>query len=133
MSSVKVAVRVRPFNSREISRDSKCIIEMFDNTTTVITNPKLPPGTSDSVKRFNFDYSYWSHDVRYLYFSLNLSFSLNYLILYRQMMIILLHKIWFILTLVKRCCIIHSMDIMFAFLLTGKFLLEQNLLIFLCG
>lgn len=62
MSSVKVAVRVRPFNTREITRESKCIIEMYDNTTA-ITNPKVPPGTSDSVKRFNFDYSYWSHDV----------------------------------------------------------------------
>ncbi|XP_055599923.1 kinesin-like protein unc-104 isoform X2 [Uranotaenia lowii] len=61
MSSVKVAVRVRPFNSREIARDSKCIIEMAGNTTC-ITNPKVPPGTSDSVKRFNYDYSYWSHD-----------------------------------------------------------------------
>lgn len=37
MSSVKVAVRVRPFNSREISRDSKCIIEMVDNTTSKIS------------------------------------------------------------------------------------------------
>lgn len=62
MSSVKVAVRVRPFNSREIGRESKCIIEM-NGATTAITNPKVPPGTSDSVKRFNFDYSYWSHDV----------------------------------------------------------------------
>lgn len=33
MSSVKVAVRVRPFNSREIARESKCIIEMTGNTT----------------------------------------------------------------------------------------------------
>ena len=33
MSSVKVAVRVRPFNSREISRESKCIIEMAGATT----------------------------------------------------------------------------------------------------
>ncbi|KAH8291345.1 hypothetical protein KR054_010825 [Drosophila jambulina] len=61
MSSVKVAVRVRPFNSREIARESKCIIEM-SGATTAITNPKVPPNTSDSVKRFNFDYSYWSHD-----------------------------------------------------------------------
>ncbi|XP_032572814.1 kinesin-like protein unc-104 isoform X2 [Drosophila sechellia] len=61
MSSVKVAVRVRPFNSREIARESKCIIEMA-GATTAITNPKVPPNTSDSVKRFNFDYSYWSHD-----------------------------------------------------------------------
>lgn len=62
MSSVKVAVRVRPFNSREINRDSKLIIEMTGNTTA-ITNPKLPPGAPDSVKRFNYDYSYSSHDV----------------------------------------------------------------------
>ncbi|XP_065367273.1 kinesin-like protein unc-104 isoform X5 [Calliphora vicina] len=64
MSSVKVAVRVRPFNSREISRESKCIIEMFDGTTTAITNPKVPPNSSESIKRFNFDYSYWSHDPK---------------------------------------------------------------------
>lgn len=62
MSSVKVAVRVRPFNTREINRESKCIIEMAGNMTA-ITNPKLPPGTADATKRFNFDYSYWSHDV----------------------------------------------------------------------
>jgi kinesin family protein 1 len=62
MSSVKVAVRVRPFNSREIGRDAKCIIEMAGNMTA-ITNPKVPPGTVDSVKRFNYDYSYSSHDV----------------------------------------------------------------------
>lgn len=62
MSSVKVAVRVRPFNSREIARDAHCIIEMSGNMTA-ITNPKVPLGSADSVKRFNYDYSYWSHDV----------------------------------------------------------------------
>ncbi|KAL1465583.1 hypothetical protein WDU94_005138, partial [Cyamophila willieti] len=61
MSSVKVAVRVRPFNNREITRDCKCIIEMSGNTT-VITNPKLPPNAKDAAKNFNFDYSYQSHD-----------------------------------------------------------------------
>ncbi|XP_069560124.1 kinesin-like protein KIF1A isoform X11 [Brachyistius frenatus] len=55
-ASVKVAVRVRPFNSREIGKDSKCIIQMSGNTTTII-NPKQ---AKDS-KSFNFDYSYWSH------------------------------------------------------------------------
>uniref|UniRef100_A0A8D2ZJT3 plus-end-directed kinesin ATPase n=1 Tax=Scophthalmus maximus TaxID=52904 RepID=A0A8D2ZJT3_SCOMX len=63
-ASVKVAVRVRPFNSREIGKDSKCIIQMSGNTTTII-NPKQ---AKDS-KSFNFDYSYWSHtspeDVNY--------------------------------------------------------------------
>lgn len=33
MSSVKVAVRVRPFNNREICREAQCIIEMTGNTT----------------------------------------------------------------------------------------------------
>ncbi|XP_075980843.1 kinesin family member unc-104 isoform X11 [Anticarsia gemmatalis] len=61
MSSVKVAVRVRPFNSREIARDCKCIIEMSGNTT-VIVNPKAPPGSKDGAKSFNFDFSYWSHN-----------------------------------------------------------------------
>lgn len=32
-ASVKVAVRVRPFNSRETSCDAKCIIHMQGNTT----------------------------------------------------------------------------------------------------
>ncbi|KAK3720241.1 hypothetical protein RRG08_007863 [Elysia crispata] len=59
MSSVKVAVRVRPFNNREISRDAECIIEMSGNTTT-ITNPKAGPKDAKQ-KSFNFDHSYWSH------------------------------------------------------------------------
>lgn len=33
-ASVKVAVRVRPFNSREMSKESKCIIQMSGNTTS---------------------------------------------------------------------------------------------------
>ena len=34
MSSVKVAVRVRPFNSREMNRQSDCIIQMEGATTS---------------------------------------------------------------------------------------------------
>ncbi|XP_053314847.1 kinesin-like protein KIF1A isoform X1 [Spea bombifrons] len=56
-ASVKVAVRVRPFNSREIGKDSKCIIQMSGNTTTIV-NPKQP---KETPKSFSFDYSYWSH------------------------------------------------------------------------
>ncbi|XP_043933035.1 kinesin-like protein KIF1C [Protopterus annectens] len=56
-ASVKVAVRVRPFNSREIKRDSKCVIQMQGNSTC-ITNPKQP---NENPKSFTFDYSYWSH------------------------------------------------------------------------
>ena len=34
MSSVKVAVRVRPFNNREIQNKAECIIRMEDQKTT---------------------------------------------------------------------------------------------------
>ena len=93
MSSVKVAVRVRPFNNREVARDACGIIEMEGAKTSknytqmyiyqisysshvkfifvlstfynvsVITNPKVPVGAKDSTKSFNFDFSYWSHNV----------------------------------------------------------------------
>ncbi|XP_009295102.1 kinesin-like protein KIF1B isoform X33 [Danio rerio] len=55
-ASVKVAVRVRPFNSRETGKESKCIIQMQGNSTTIL-NPKNPK----EPKTFSFDYSYWSH------------------------------------------------------------------------
>ncbi|XP_046143911.1 kinesin-like protein unc-104 isoform X4 [Osmia bicornis bicornis] len=61
MSSVKVAVRVRPFNNREISREAQCIIEMSGSTTSIL-NPKAPSGTKDAIKSFNYDYSYFSMD-----------------------------------------------------------------------
>ncbi|XP_072012586.1 kinesin-like protein KIF1B isoform X24 [Engystomops pustulosus] len=56
-ASVKVAVRVRPFNSRELSKESKCIIQMQGNSTSIL-NPKNP---KEPAKSFSFDYSYWSH------------------------------------------------------------------------
>ncbi|XP_041378535.1 kinesin-like protein unc-104 isoform X3 [Gigantopelta aegis] len=59
MSSVKVAVRVRPFNNREINRGSENIIYM-NGKTTAITNPKVS-SKDHEIKSFNFDYSYWSH------------------------------------------------------------------------
>ena len=54
--NVKVAVRVRPFNKREIARNAKMIIGMKGATTT-IRNPE-----NDEEKSFTFDYSYWSFD-----------------------------------------------------------------------
>jgi hypothetical protein len=54
--SVKVAVRVRPFNQREkdIKKDI-CIVEMQGNKTILLNEGKAP-------KDFAFDYSFWSHD-----------------------------------------------------------------------
>ena len=51
--SVKVAVRVRPFNVRE--KDSQCIIDMAGNTTIIKDD-------LNQEKTFAFDYSFWSHD-----------------------------------------------------------------------
>ncbi|CAF3629264.1 unnamed protein product [Adineta steineri] len=56
--SVKVAVRVRPFNQREKDRNAKLIIQM-NGKSTFITDPRL---SIDEQKQFSFDYSYWSHD-----------------------------------------------------------------------
>ncbi|XP_070536744.1 kinesin-like protein KIF28 isoform X2 [Ptychodera flava] len=56
--AVKVAVRVRPFNSREKARNAKLIIGMNGNTTT-IQDPEQP---NEEPRKFTFDFSYWSHD-----------------------------------------------------------------------
>ncbi|PHH62451.1 hypothetical protein CDD81_7098 [Ophiocordyceps australis] len=60
--NIKVVVRVRPFNGREIDRGSKCIVNMKDNQT-VLTPPDGHggKGAKDSgPKTFAFDRSYWS-------------------------------------------------------------------------
>jgi kinesin family protein 13 len=55
--SVKVGVRVRPFNGREIELNCKLCVDMVGNTTRLLD--------LDDPKRnrdFAFDYSFWSHD-----------------------------------------------------------------------
>ncbi|KAJ5703151.1 hypothetical protein N7488_010699 [Penicillium malachiteum] len=69
--NIKVVVRVRPFNSREIDRGAKCIVQMKD-TQTVLTAPpgmeeksssrKGGKGAGEGPKVFAFDRSYWSFD-----------------------------------------------------------------------
>jgi hypothetical protein len=54
--SVKVAVRVRPFNSRENELKNSCCVEMIDNKT------KLTDPSTGQTREFNFDFSFWSHD-----------------------------------------------------------------------
>jgi hypothetical protein len=53
--SVKVAVRVRPFNNREKQLNSKLCVDMQENST-IIEDEEGKPRT------FTFDYSFWSHD-----------------------------------------------------------------------
>ncbi|NXV71830.1 KIF14 protein, partial [Atlantisia rogersi] len=55
-SRVVVAVRVRPFNSREKNDNSFPVISMSGSETTV-QNP-----TTNQVYSFNYDFSFWSFD-----------------------------------------------------------------------
>lgn len=55
---MKVAVRVRPFNSREKARNAVLIIKMEGNSTYITD----PAALDQEPKKFAFDYSYWSHD-----------------------------------------------------------------------
>lgn len=60
--SVKVAVRVRPFNEREKNLGAVCCIAMQGPSTT-IKDPSGGDATNKTGERtFAFDYSFWSHD-----------------------------------------------------------------------
>ncbi|XP_034127808.1 kinesin-like protein Klp98A isoform X3 [Drosophila guanche] len=65
MSSLKVAVRVRPFNTRENDMDAQLIMEM-EGKKTRLSKPRLQSirdAGRDSHHDFTFDYSYWSFDA----------------------------------------------------------------------
>ncbi|XP_076666277.1 kinesin-like protein 98A isoform X2 [Andrena cerasifolii] len=66
MASVKVAVRVRPFNKRELAMNAKMIVQM-DGKKTRIFNTKIPGSCREidreRYKDFTFDHSYWSFDT----------------------------------------------------------------------
>lgn len=68
--NIKVVVRCRPFNGREIDRGAKCIVSMKDGQT-VLTPPdnlEVKGGKSGKdlggPKVFAFDRSYWSFDKK---------------------------------------------------------------------
>jgi len=56
MSSVRVAVRIRPFNSREKDMNAVLCVDM-SGVNTIIKHPE-----TKEPKTFAFDFSYWSHD-----------------------------------------------------------------------
>ncbi|KAL3415881.1 P-loop containing nucleoside triphosphate hydrolase protein, partial [Aspergillus fumigatus] len=68
--NIKVVVRVRPFNSREIDRGAKCIVQMKGNQTILVPPPGADEksrkaggkGAVEGPKTFAFDRSYWSFD-----------------------------------------------------------------------
>lgn len=57
--SVKVAVRVRPFNQNEIDMGATLCVKMEDNKTILESLDK----EGRENREFIFDYSFWSHDV----------------------------------------------------------------------
>ncbi|XP_069051063.1 kinesin-like protein KIF13A isoform X3 [Lepisosteus oculatus] len=62
-SKVKVAVRVRPMNRREIELNTKCVVEMEDNQTVLHPPPSNSKGENRKPpKVFAFDYCFWSMD-----------------------------------------------------------------------
>jgi hypothetical protein len=71
-STVKVAVRVRPFSSKEIANGEQCIIRMKENST-IICEPSFFQNEENAAdadeearkgweRKFHFDFSYWSHN-----------------------------------------------------------------------
>lgn len=57
--SIVVAVRVRPFNAREISQKEKCCIAM--SPRKVIVTPSADQRNSIRETEFEFPFCYWSH------------------------------------------------------------------------
>ncbi|KAF4525893.1 hypothetical protein B566_EDAN013142, partial [Ephemera danica] len=69
MASVKVAVRVRPFNQRELDMGAKSVIQMDGKRTRIMNTKMNQSGSStdqstnrERYKDFTFDHSYWSFD-----------------------------------------------------------------------
>nr|XP_022909743.1 kinesin-like protein Klp98A isoform X1 [Onthophagus taurus]XP_022909744.1 kinesin-like protein Klp98A isoform X2 [Onthophagus taurus] len=69
MASVKVAVRVRPFNQREVDMEAKLIIQMNGKKTGILNCKANTRDESIRYKEFTFDHSYWSHDEASVNFS----------------------------------------------------------------
>uniref|UniRef100_A0AAR2KQT0 Kinesin motor domain-containing protein n=1 Tax=Pygocentrus nattereri TaxID=42514 RepID=A0AAR2KQT0_PYGNA len=73
-TKVKVAVRVRPMNRREIELSTKCVVEMEENQTILHPPPSNTKGDSSSplltffslpfscLQVFAFDHCFWSMD-----------------------------------------------------------------------
>nr|XP_057939491.1 kinesin-like protein KIF13A isoform X2 [Doryrhamphus excisus] len=62
-SKVKVAVRVRPMNRREIELNTKCVVDMEDNQTVLHPPPSNSKGDNrKQSKVFAFDHCFWSMD-----------------------------------------------------------------------
>ena len=61
--NIKVVVRCRPLNQREIARGAKCLVRMQGNNTFLdppdVANMTSGRATEKETKSFAFDKSYW--------------------------------------------------------------------------
>ena len=63
--AVKVAVRCRPFNTREKNRNMKCVVETEDGRDTKLYDPEKP---GEDPKVFTYDHSYfWDSEQETVY------------------------------------------------------------------
>ncbi|KAL8730646.1 MAG: hypothetical protein Q9166_003959 [cf. Caloplaca sp. 2 TL-2023] len=75
--NIKVVVRVRPFNGRELDRKAKCVVQMKDCQTILVPPPDAEERLrgskglrgADGQRIFAFDKSYWSFNRGDLHFA----------------------------------------------------------------
>ena len=72
--NIKVVVRVRPFNTRELDRKASCIVSMQDQQTVLTpasqdAKTKAAKAVLDGTKTFAFDKSYWSFNRKDSHFA----------------------------------------------------------------
>ena len=61
--SIQVAVRVRPFNERELKLGARVCVQMDQTGKRVITGGSGGGAANKGgVREFTFDYSFWSFD-----------------------------------------------------------------------
>ncbi|XP_055939213.1 kinesin-like protein KIF13B isoform X2 [Argiope bruennichi] len=63
---IKVAIRVRPFNRREIELGTKCVVEV-DQQQTILHNPNSR--NSKQPKSFTFDQCFWSFNENHSHYA----------------------------------------------------------------
>lgn len=64
---IKVAIRVRPFNRREVELGTKCVVEV-DQQQTILHNPSSR-NSGKQPKSFTFDQCFWSFNENHLHYA----------------------------------------------------------------
>ncbi|MCI4391161.1 hypothetical protein PGIGA_G00131020 [Pangasianodon gigas] len=68
-TKVKVAVRVRPMNRREIELSTKCVVEMEENQTILHPPPSNAKGENRYKTSFSLQMMTFTHHLNFLHTS----------------------------------------------------------------